>query len=208
MNRSALADHLTVDRYGDFLLTAAVRPGLGLPVVPRQGYRRDRYRDEASGRTIPVLLAAVSREAMFDVFLSLLEPLGPVVDVVLETSHDTGGPVHRDLSREEIELPVLASHLCDYEELLTEDGFTGVAVIGRDAPLEVQFDEHKLFAVYADRLEPFESILRSAGVRHVPGLRLITEGEHYHGGGPGFQAMFERLRGQLGAGESARSLSW
>jgi hypothetical protein len=208
LNRSPLADHFRVSRYGDFELTAAVRPGQSLPVVPRQGYRHDAYRDATTGRSIPVLAAAASREVLFDLFLALLEPLGAEVDVVLETSHETAGPVHRDLVREGIELPVLMSHLCDHEGLLLEDGCTGVAVIDRRRPMEVQFDEHKLFLVYADDVGPFEAIFRRAGVGHVPGLKLITEGEHLHRSGPGYQARFERLCGVLGVGEAAGSLSW
>ncbi|MGL4553098.1 MAG: hypothetical protein ACRC33_18185, partial [Gemmataceae bacterium] len=204
--RASVADHLRVDRYGDFVLTAAVRPGRSLPVIPRQGFRRDHY--AAAGRAVPVLVAAATRDVLFDLFLSLLDPLGEVGDVVLETSHDKAGPVHDDLTREGIELPVLASHLCEHEELLLNDGCTGVAVVGRGTPAEVQFDEHKLFVVYADDLGPFEAILSGHGVEHVPGLRLITEGEHLHHSGPGYRSAFGRLAGALGVGAAARTLSW
>ena len=84
MNVKKLAAHLQVDRYGDFWLTEAIRPSLDLQVVPREGYRLDTYRDERAGIEVPVLVAAVSRERLFDVFLELLDPLGDLVDVVLE----------------------------------------------------------------------------------------------------------------------------
>ena len=42
---------------------------------------------------------------------------------------------HLDLRREHIDRPVLASHLCDFEELLTHDGCTGVAVMA-DRPAD------------------------------------------------------------------------
>src|SRR5262245_3619169 len=87
VNPDKLAAHLLVDRYGDFLLTDAVRPSLDLQVVPREGFRIETYRDDQADLEVPVLAAAVSREKLFDVFLALLEPLGEVVDVVLETSH-------------------------------------------------------------------------------------------------------------------------
>src|SRR5262245_53602357 len=131
-----------VDRYGDFFLTDAIRPAPHLPVVPRQGFRIGTYREPSSRLEVPVLAAAVSRERLFDVFLSLLGPLGPTVDVVLETSHHSDGRGHRDLLREHIDLPVLMSHFCDFEDLLLNDGCTGVAVIANGAPMEVQFDEH------------------------------------------------------------------
>jgi hypothetical protein len=171
-----LTAHLEVERYGDFLLTDAIRPSLDLQVVPRQGFRVDVYRDPKSKLRVPVLAAAVSREALFDVFLELLDPLGEVVDVVLETSHDSTRGRHRDLYREQIDLPVLKSCFCDFEELLLNDGCTGVAVISASGPLEVQFDEHKLLVAYARDLEPFERVLWQWGVERDDKMKLITEG--------------------------------
>jgi hypothetical protein len=208
VNSNQLADHLQVDRYGDFWLTDAIRPSLVRQVVPCAGYRVETYRDALAGLEVPVLAAAVSRERLFDVFLDLLDPLGEVVDVVLETSHDTDGTSHRDLLREDIDLPVLKSHLCESEELLLHDGCTGVAVISKAAPMEVQFDEHKLLVVYARDLRPFERVLRRAGVRRNDGMKLITEGEHLHSTDPRFQQSFEQLCYRLGVGEAAEHVNW
>jgi hypothetical protein len=189
-------------------LTDAVRPAQNLPVIPRQGYRRDIYRDDRSGVRVPVLAASVSREQLFDLFLALLEPLGEVVDVVLETSHDGDGTSHRDLVREHIDLPVLMSHFCDYEDLLLNDGCTGVAVISSTGPMEVQFDEHKLLVVYARDLEPFEDVLRQFGVRRDDGLKLITEGEHLHSTDAQYAEQFEQLGCRVGVAEPAEHVSW
>src|ERR1700704_437965 len=104
VNDKIMADHLQVDRYGDFWLTDAVRPAQGLPIVPHQGYRIDTYRDGQANFSVPVLAAAISREKLFDVFMDLLDPLGEVVDVVLETSHDSTGNQHQDLFREAMDL--------------------------------------------------------------------------------------------------------
>ena len=49
--------------------------------------------------------------------------------MVLETSHNREGRGHVDLYREHIDLPVLKSILCDYEDLLLNDGCTGIAVL-------------------------------------------------------------------------------
>src|SRR5205807_46767 len=92
-----LAAHLQVDHYGDFWLTEAVRPSLDLQVIPRQGFRVGTYRDVKAKLEVPVLVAAVSREHLFEVFLDLLDPLGEVVDVVVETSHQSDGGSHQDL---------------------------------------------------------------------------------------------------------------
>ncbi|MEZ6093476.1 MAG: hypothetical protein R3C03_04440, partial [Pirellulaceae bacterium] len=95
-----LARHLEQAFYGEFELTDAVRPGMGLEVRPMQGYRHDVYVDEESGAKVPVIMAAASREILFSTFMQLVGRLGQAVDVVLETSHnhDTNG--HVDLYRE------------------------------------------------------------------------------------------------------------
>jgi hypothetical protein len=203
-----MAAHLRVDRYGDFVLTNAVRPGLELPVVPREGFRLDVYRDRGARLHVPVLAAAVSREKLFDVFLDLLTPLGNTVDVVLETSHHSEGNRHIDLMRERIDLPVLQSHFLEFEDLLLNDGCTGVAVLSTTAPLEVQFDEHKLLIVYGHDLEAFEAVLRQAGLPRDDGLRLITEGEHLHTTDPAFEAQFEQLCCRVGVAEPAEPVNW
>jgi len=157
---------------------------------------------------VPVLAAAVSREHLFDLFLELLEPLGEVVDVVLETSHQNGQHGHRDLCREHIDLPVLTSHFCDYEDLLLNDGCTGVAVLSSKGPLEVQLDEHKLLLVYGRNLKPFERRFKRFGVQQDDQLRLITEGEHLHSTDQRYLDSFDQLCYRLGAGEPAESVSW
>ena len=207
MTPDQLAAHLRVDRYGDFVLTDAIRPAPHVPVTPRQGYRKEVYRDARAGLHVPVAAAAVSREKLFDVFLDLLEPLGEVVDLVLETSHASQGATHRDLFREHIDLPVLMSHFYDFEDLLLNDGCTGVAVISTTEPMELQFDEHKLLVVYARDLRPFEKIIRQSGVRRDSTLRLITEGEHLHSSEPRYAEQFERLCCRVGVGEVAEHVS-
>ena len=159
LSEEELEAHLGVSRYGDFNLTDAVRPSYDLQVVPAQGYRHDSYRDEQNRANVPVLMAAVSNEQLFEVFMELLDPLGFTVDVVLETSHNRDSSGHNDLYREHIDLPVLKSILYEYEDLLTNDGCTGLAVLNPGIPQEVQFDEHKLLIVYGDDLEEFENIL-------------------------------------------------
>ena len=51
--------------------------------------------------------------------MSLIEQLGDVVDVVLETSHGHESRGHTDLYREYIDMPILQSTLWDFEDLLT-----------------------------------------------------------------------------------------
>lgn len=207
MTPDRLAAHLSVNSYGSFTLTDAIRPGAGLPVRPRQGYRIEVYRDRKARLRLPMLSAAVSAERLFDTFLALLEPLGEVVHVVLESSHNANADVHLDLRRSHIDRPVLASHFCDFEELLTHDGCTGVAVLADRLPVEVQFDEHKLLHVYAPNLKPFRRILREHGVRRRKLLPLISEAEHLHHTTEDFAESFRQLALRVGVGDFDRVFS-
>ena len=207
MTPDRLAAHLSVKSYGNFTLTDAVRPGPGLPIRPRQGYRVEVYRDRKARLRLPMLSAAVSAERLFDTFLALLEPLGEEVHVVLESSHGATTDEHTDLRRSGIDRPVLASHFCDFEELLTHDGCTGVAILADRVPMEVQFDEHKLFHIYAPNLKPFRRILRAHGVCRRAVLPLISEGEHLHHTTDEFANTFRQLAVRLGVGDFDRVLS-
>ena len=86
LSEDQLETHLSVDKYGEFQLTDAVRPSYDLKVVPRQGYRHEVYREDSSPEGVPVVMASVSKERLFDVFMDLLDPLGNTVDVVLPQS--------------------------------------------------------------------------------------------------------------------------
>lgn len=197
-NEDDLAAHLQISQYGPFQLTDAVRPAFDLKIKPRQGYRHDVYIDEETGARVPVIMAAASREILFPLFMDLIGRLGSVVDVVLETSHDVASGTHTDLYREHIDLPVLTSTLWDFENLLTHDGCTGIAVLNPRTPQEVQFDEHKLLIIYGSPLEPFEFALESRGVTCQPNLQFITEAEHIHSSTEHYKHRFDTLRTDLG----------
>ncbi len=198
LSQEQLEAHLAVDCYGAFSLTGAVRPAYDLQIVPRQGYRRDTYQEEDGRGTIPVLMAAATREGLFDLFLELLDPLGPVVDVVLETSHHYDQGAHLDLYREHIDLPVLKSTLWEYEDLLLNDGCTGVAVLNPSTPQEIQFDEHKMMIIYGQPLAEFERTLQRNDVYPHQDLRFITEAEHVHSSSEDYYRTFEELTVRLG----------
>lgn len=197
-----LESHMEINRYGDFELTEAVRPAYDLKVTPQQGFRHDVYHDEESGSKMPVIMASASRPVLFEVFTELIEPLGNVVDVVLETSHSNATDGHTDLYREHMDQPVLMSTLWDFEDLLTDDGCTGIAVLNPRIPQEIQFDEHKLLIVYGSDLSAYEAILRRHGIRCNEELRFITEAEHVHSSSEEFAEQFETLRTRLGMDSS------
>lgn len=198
LSEAELESHLEVSRYGNFALTDAVRPSYDLQVVPSQGYRHDYFRDEENHNSVPVLMASASREHLFETFMELLDPLGFTVDVVLETSHKQRHRGHADLYREHIDLPVLKSVLWEYEELLMNDGCTGLAVLNPGVPQEIQFDEHKLLIVYGEQLREFEDILRQRSVDCNEQIRFVTEAEHVHSSSDLFAQQFDELRTRLG----------
>jgi hypothetical protein len=198
LTEEELEAHLGVVRYGDFVLTDAVRPSYDLQVIPRQGYRHDVYHDEESRTSVPVLMGAASNEHVFEMFLDLLDPLGFEVDVVLETSHHRDNRGHVDLYREHIDLPVLKSILYDYEDLLLNDGCTGIAVLNPNIPQEVQFDEHKLLIVYGEQLRPFENVFKERVIPCNDQMKFITEAEHVHSSSDHYIQQFEELKMRLG----------
>ncbi|HEX4129843.1 MAG TPA: hypothetical protein VHZ24_07355 [Pirellulales bacterium] len=203
LTEEELETHLSIVRYGEFVLTDAVRPSYDLQVLPRQGFRHDVYRDEQTRATVPVLMGAASSPHLFDLFLDLLDPLGHEVDVVLETSHHRDTRGHTDLYREHIDMPVLKSILCDYEDLLLDDGCTGIAVLNAGIPLEVQLDEHKLLIVYGQNLKPFEEIMRRHNVPCHDQMKFITEAEHVHSSSDHFYDRFQELKSRLGIDDYA-----
>jgi hypothetical protein len=98
---------------------------------------------------------------------------------------------------------VLESYLCEFEDLLLNDGCTGVAVIGRHKPMEVQFDEHKLLICYARDLRPFRTALHAAGIYRNPKLSLIFDAPHLHYSRPESADQFDELARRLGVGAEA-----
>ena len=199
-NDSQLSAHLNASKFGDFEMTDAVRPALDLKIQPTQGYRHEVYIDEETNAKVPVVMAAATRDVLFPLFMQLIQKLGPVVDVVLESSHarNDENETHVDLYREQIDMSVLTSILWDYEDLLLNDGCTGIAVLNPRTPQEIQFEEHKLLVIYGSPLEQFEFVLENHGVREKQNMKLITEAEHIHSSTEAYARRFEQLRIDLG----------
>ncbi len=198
LSEEQLEAHLGIQRYGRFTLTDAIRPSYDLKVVPKQGYRHDFYLDEETKTKVPVLMASASREILFDIFMELVEPLGCEVDVVLETSHNRESSGHTDLYREHIDVPVFKSMLWDFEDLLMNDGCTGMAVLNPSIPQEVQFDEHKLLIVYGNPLRAYENVFARFGVRRDDKMKFLTEAEHVHSSSDKYFQSFDELKLRLG----------
>jgi hypothetical protein len=120
------------------------------------------------------------------------------VDVVLETSHTNNSHGHTDLYREYIDMPILQSTLWDFEDLLINDGCTGIAVLNPSIPQEVQLDEHKLLIVYGKDLKAYERALLENRVPCREDMRFITEAEHVHSTCERYVEEFDQLKMRLG----------
>jgi len=205
-----LESHLATVTYGNFTLTDAIRPSLDLTIIPEQGYKYDRLKlgngmtsfHRANSRWLmPILVASVSLERLFETFIDLLDPLGDTVHVVLETSHYYSGAYRTGLHREHIDLPILKSFLYDHENLLLNDGCAGISVFASKFRAEVKFDEHKLILVYAKSLLPFEKILHRQGIRANESMPLLTDAEHVHITRDEYFQQFQALQMTLGIDE-------
>ena len=204
-----LESHLATVKYGDFTLTDAVRPSFDLKIIPVQGYKYDRIR-QGSGTSrragsrwsVPILVASVSLEQLFDTFLDMLNHLGDIVGIILETSHSCSGAYRTGLRRDHIDLPVLKSFLYDHEELLLNDGCTGISVHSSEIAAEVRFDEHKLIIVCAKSLLPFEKILHRHAIPRNETMQLLTDAEHVHITMDNYFQRFKTLQVALGMDES------
>ena len=184
LSEEELEAHLGVSRYGDFRLTDAVRPSYDLQVIPRQGYRHDVYRDEEHKSRVPVLMAAASQGG------PVRDLHGPARAAGRRGRRGAGnqppprsGGGHRTSTASTSTLPVLKSMLWDFEDLLLNDGCTGIAVLNPGIPQEVQFDEHKLLIVYGEPLDAYEehssnltaSARRADQVHHRSRTRPLVE---------------------------------
>jgi hypothetical protein len=194
-------------------LTQAVRPAKK-PMFPlKEGYRIEIYKDPELGIRMPVLTAALSADKLFPVVFDLFKPLGEVVDFILESSHEIsaaseGAVVANTWERTDIDLPVLTSILCGYEDLLLNDGCTGIAVLNADRDYEVHFDEHKLLYLYGPDLKQFEAILQQHGIIREDDLIVVTEEEHIHSTSDEHYEQMLELRQVVGVEDEVESASW
>ena len=190
------------------MLTDAVRPSYDLQVVPRQGYRHDVYRDEqtktqragADGRRHAARTCSTCSWTCSTRWASRSTWCWKPAT----TARAAG---HVDLYREHIDLPVLKSILYDYEDLLLNDGCTGIAVLNPRRPAGSAVRR----AQAADRLRR-----RPARVRGGPRparrrlrrqLKFITEAEHVHSSSDDYQRQFEELWTRLGMDATDNELS-
>lgn len=197
-NPADFSIHLERNKYGNFVLTDAIRPSPNLEVVPRQGYTQSVWREEHF--QIPVIGVSASAEVLFPLWRDLLDLMPKEIDVVLESSHEMKSDNHTSYWRCRIEKSIFESIVLDYEDLLLNDGCTGVTVLSARKSVEIQFEEHKLLLLHGftknDRLFP---IFREHNVPYISNLRFITEVQHFHSTDDNHMQRFDQLKYELGA---------
>ena len=166
--------------------------------MPSAGFRHDMYRDEENRTNVPVLMAAVTKSRMIESFIALIEPLGDVVDVVLETSHGTGATATPICTANTSTCRSCRARCGTSKTCLMNDGCTGIAVLNPSIPQEVQLDEHKLLIVYGKDLTAYERTLIEGRVPCREDMRFITEAEHVHSTCERYVQEFEELKMRLG----------
>lgn len=190
---TAMITHMARKQYGDFVLTDGIRPSTTLEVVPRQGFRESTWRE--GNYSTPQLIIAASADILFPLFRDLLDLFPEEVNVVLEGSHNMSDGKHTGHWRYDIDKAVLESIALDFEDLLLNDGCAGIAILDRSETLEFQFDEHKLLILYGcKKYNWLYGLLRRYGIRNVPNLRFIAEGEHFHATDEHLAGKFDEMR--------------
>lgn len=177
-------------------------------------------------RSVRVFRAAilVSCEKIFDVFMDLLSLFRKTVCVVLESSHDQDEikrkklcgqwricencktTCRKDFLTRETDPVVLQSHLCDFENLLVNDGCMGIIVSDPCSGLEIRLDDHKTLLIYNWKLAKrrLKKILRKYGIPKKSDLVFFSEKkgvEHIHRSSLDCQRQFEELKTRLSAEE-------
>jgi len=203
-------EHLSVFRYGNFILSNAVRPAYNLSNVPTEGFTLHSYRLADTNEVLPALIASVSREKIVTAFHGLLndtiDPTGEV-HAMLDGTHyvESREDEPEQFIRHPIDRVVLQSYLKQerFENLLLNDGCSGISVVNVSdgSPLEVQLDEHKLFYLAGDmeRMESCIRVFQSLGICYRHRMQSIIHSEHLHQSNASHREAFEDLVLELDA---------
>ena len=122
---------------------------------------------------IPAIVASVSRDKIFPIFLEILDVFkqeGSNVDVSLDTITAENSIAHSQ-TRNDMSLNLILSHLEDtaFQDALLANWEVSLAIMNPERKLECQLDHHKQIIIYTASREamfPFEVVLRKHGIQH------------------------------------------
>lgn len=184
---------MDIDTYGDYQLCGVRIVDDLVRMCPKQGFtHEDKVHD------IPTIIAAVSKEFIFDVFYDMLDVLDEEVIVILESMH-----YGQKQYTSEMDLVVLKSVLVDFEDLLVGDGFLGFNVysFNGDEPVEIQIDFHGYLIGFGNCMDKFDQIFELYGLVCDENLVLVSDGHHIHVSNEEFYNQFLKLVDRIGAVE-------
>jgi hypothetical protein len=165
-------------RFGTFTLPPAVVVFKIGSKVPVEGYRVQKSL-LPNGRCRYQVTVAASAEKILDLFDALLMCLGEYCHVVVQ---DFGIPeaYEVDYFAFQKDMVIVRSIFYDFEELLLNDGFMGLAVYNEAVPAEVQLTQHKIIQIFALDLKPFRQVLNRYRIEENPELKFLFEDFHLH----------------------------
>ena len=187
-------------------MTGAAFPSEKSSVKIEPGYRVEVAKNFYQ---VPLRITAnVHRSLIIDVLEDLIDQLGNDLEVILETSHDSPVGGHEDLYVPYcLEPIVVKSSLRQYEDLLLNDGGTGIAILNSSTGFEVQLNEDKKIVVYVVNrkdLEKVQRILESYGILQRPMLVAVGEVDHYRNLDPAYADQFIEFANNIGAEKKGR----
>jgi len=162
--------------YGNFTLTPAVVLFKDGDVIPSEGYKVEKLVMSDDNIRSRILVSA-SAEKILDIFDECISLLGDTCSIVLEDFRTDKGD-HIDHFAYYKDTFIVRSVLFDFEELLLNDGFVGLAIWSETAQAEVQLTMHKIILVYAADISRFKAALASFGIKEDPELRFFFEDFH------------------------------
>ncbi|MEX2054560.1 MAG: hypothetical protein WD972_00120 [Candidatus Andersenbacteria bacterium] len=194
-----IEDDLTITHCGTYKLSRGIRFSTRSPIKLQEGYCFQEFEGEAENPTL--LLAAVSAEKLFRLFIDLWTPIGKLVTVTLESTHDDAlQPSElKTYINEKIEPRVLESTLWDYEDLTVNDGFLAISISNQHKTKTVKFTDEKLLIVMCKDLEAFEEIVMQAGIPLIPDLKTVRDDRHAHLSNATYKQQLQELRVRLSA---------
>lgn len=176
--------HIKKRDYDGFVLTDAITPSPSLSVIPRTGFRKCTYQEpnDHGALITPCLIISASKEILFNLFLDLLAILeDDTVRLVFEASHNSPGDTCRPIEFSGVDIVVLKSKLCEFEDTITNDGEMGVFVLDH-RPIEVGLSNHKEILVYNWHLAVNDilKILSAYEIQEDAEMFFLHEAGHIH----------------------------
>lgn len=159
--------------FGDFTLSPAVVFFKDGDMIPSEGYKVEK-RVMPGGHVQSRMVVSASAEKVLDVFDEFVSLLGENCSVVVEDFRAENGD-HVDHFAYYKDTFVVRSILLDFEDLLTNDGFVGLAVWSEAAQAEVQLNRHKIIQIFAKDTSRFEQVLAEFDIEENPELRFFFE---------------------------------